>query len=86
MKKRIVVMRDDMMMISKVLDNCKCLRCSDGHLGTNGRRSYIEVSSVSKQSRRGGRVSSEPSSSISVACISCKKRVQKRHTDGCWSC
>ena len=86
MKKMFLVMRDDMMMISKVLDNCECLRYSDGHLGTNGRRSYIDVSSVSKQSGRGGCVSSELSSSISVACISCKKRVQKRHTDGCWSC
>jgi hypothetical protein len=35
-----------MMMMSKMLDNYECLRCSDGCLGTNGHRSYIDVSSV----------------------------------------
>jgi hypothetical protein len=46
MKMSLVVVRNDMMMMSKMLDNYECLRCSDGCLGTNGHRSYIDVSSV----------------------------------------
>jgi hypothetical protein len=62
-----------MMMMSKMLDNYECLRCSDGCLGTNGHRSYIDVSSVPDWTRRGDSVSSKLSSSLFVVCIGCKR-------------